>query len=349
MPLVLLFRLLTKPSASDCLERILSHFDKVVPSAINGDQTRHRFLSYALRDVANLETRPPRLTVLAYKWCSAIYGNRENLEDWENLLLLCLEIGFRHLDPRQSHADFSLTHTEHHRGVVDAVFKSKKSEAIADLLHAWTLKNHFFELADIPADVCRGLLVGLQDLVPFSPRLRQLVIRSIEIAGHKGFEGAEVERLTELLDHLRVTVEDVGEGYKWMPLLLDVIRSSEGIRCLSHLYWELLVELAVLTQQPRLEVIYSPTITKTLVEAQEWGKLECWIGIVWMLSQGDAGRTDGHLENSMLLLFRQRPGAAQKLEEWMERWSRQGEKGIPESFRQTCKRAHEAAQQQVVT
>ena len=189
---------------------------------------------------------------------------------------------------------------------------------------------------------------SFHNLAPFSPRLRQLVIRSIEFAGHSGFENAGVEKLIELLDRLHVTVEDVDERYKWMPLLLDVIRPPEGIQRLSHLYWELLVELAVLTRQPRLEVVYSPTITKTLVEAQEWSKLECWIGVVWMLSRGAEGRTEEDLENSMLLLFRQRPSAAQKLEDWIGRWSRQGKKDIPESFEQTCKRAHEAAQQQVV-
>jgi hypothetical protein len=34
-----------------------------------------------------------------------------------------------------------ITHTEHHRGLVDVVFESQESEAIADLLHAWTMKS----------------------------------------------------------------------------------------------------------------------------------------------------------------------------------------------------------------
>ena len=320
----------------------------MVPSAINDNQTRQRFLSHALRDLANLEIRPPWLTEFAYRWCSVIYGNRETLEDWEDLLFLCLEAGFRHLDPWQPYSEIWLGRAKHHRELVDVVFKSQKSEAIADLLRAWTLKRHSPKLVNTPVDICTGLLASFRNLAPFSPRLRQLVIRTIEIAGHRGFEGAGVEKLIELLDHLHVTVEDVDEGYKWMPLLLDVIRSPEGTQRLSHFYWKLLVELAVLTQQPRSEVTYNPAITETLVEAQEWGKLECWIGVVWMLSRGAEGRTEEDLENSMLLLFRQRPGAAQKLEDWIERWSRQGKKDIPESFEQTCKRAHEAVQRQVV-
>jgi hypothetical protein len=63
------------------------------------------------------------------------------------------------------------------------------------------------------------------------------------------------------------------------------------------------------------EVTDGLKITKSLIEAQEWGKLECWIGIVWMFSgsPGAVGMTEEDLENSMLLLFRQRPGAAQRL------------------------------------
>ena len=88
---------------------------------------------------------------------------------------------------------------------------------------------------------------------------------------------------------------------------------------------------------------------KSLVEAREWDKLESWIGIVWMFSRGAERRTQEDLENPMLLLFRQRPAAAQKLGEWIERWSRQHQEYIQQSFKKTCKRAHEAAQQQVVT
>ena len=58
--------------------------------------------------------------------------------------------------------------------------------------------------------VYTGLLVGLHNLVPFSRTLRRLVIRFIERAGYKGFEGAgvEIEKLIELLDHLHVTAEE---------------------------------------------------------------------------------------------------------------------------------------------
>ena len=90
---------------------------------------------------------------------------------------------------------------------------------------------------------------------------------------------------------------------------------------------------------------YSPQITTSLTEAQEWDKLECWMGTVWVAWPPEAdGIKEEDLSRTMLLLFRQRPGAAQKLEQWMERWSQQHGEDIPESFQQICKQAYEAAQ-----
>ena len=220
------------PYTSDCLEQILNQLSKAVLLAVNGDEAQRGSIPHALRDLAELEIRPACLTKFAYEWCSVIYGNRENLEDWEGLLLVCLEVGFRHLDPGQQHYNISLAHTEHHQGLVDVVFKSQNSEAIADLLHAWSLRYRSCELAA----TCARHLVGLHNLIPFSPRLRQLVIRFTGVAGCEGFEGAGVEKLIGLLDHLHVTVEDMDAKDFWMELLLDVIRSSEGIQHLSHWY-----------------------------------------------------------------------------------------------------------------
>jgi hypothetical protein len=103
----LLFKSLTTPFTSDCLEQILNQLSKAVLLAVNGNQTPHRFIPHVLRDLAKLEARPLRLTEVAYEWCSAIYANREKFEDWESLLLVCLELGFRHLDPWQSYTNVS--------------------------------------------------------------------------------------------------------------------------------------------------------------------------------------------------------------------------------------------------
>ena len=349
-PLFLLFKLLTALFTSDCLEPILHQLSKAVLSAIRGTDTQRRFISHALHDLIKLESRPWCLTRIAYEWCSAICESHQNLWDWESLVLACLEIGFRHLDVQDSYS-IDLTHTEHQE-LANVVLKSQNSEAIADFFHALAIPDTLLE----PAHPLLGFyiehLVSLQNLVPSSSssRLRRLIIRSIEFIGYEGFEGAGVERFVQLLNHLRVTVEDMDFKSNWAGLLLKTLRSSEAVQHLSYWYWELLVELAIYTSQQwwrQFRIYYAPQITAFLIEAHEWGKLECWIGTVWMVwPPEDSGATEEDLEHLMLLLSRQRPGSAQKIEEWMERWSRQRKQHIPELFQRLCKQAHEAAQRE---
>jgi len=323
----------------------LRQLSEAVLSAIDRTSVQQGFIPHVLRDLIKLESRPEYLTEIVYEWCSMIYRGRERLQDWESLLLVCLEIGFRHLDFRTKYIEVYLTHTEHHRGLVDVVFKTQESESIADLLHAWTMKYKDIYWKPELLNYCSAHLIGLHNLVPFSPRLRRLIIRSVELIGYKGFEGVGVERLIELLNHLHVTVEDMDDEYNWGKLLLDTVRSSEGIQHLSHWYWELLAELAVSESQylrPYSE--HSLQIITSLTEAKEWNKLECWVGIVWMLLPEGLDPGEGDLGHLMTLLFRQRPGAVQKLEQWMERWSQRAGKDLPESFKQAHKQAHEAAQ-----
>jgi len=329
--------------ASDRMEPIMHRLSKAVLSAINGTHFQRFFIPRMLRDLIKLETHPACLTEIAYEWCSVIYENRESLGDWESPLLVCLNIGFRHFDFQDQRIKAGIIHTEHHRGLVDVVFKGQESEAIADLLHAWTARNNFQGPSHELLGFCAGHIIGLHNLVSFSPRLRRLVIRSVELIGCKGFEEVGVERFIELLNHLHVTVEDMDDQFKWTTLLVDTIKQTHH---LSHWYWELLVELAV-SGSLWLELDFAQglqTIT-SLTGAKEWSKLECWIGIVWMVWPQEAdAMAEGDLGQSMLLLFRQRPGAVQKLEQWIERWG-EDDGEIPESFTQICKQAHEVVQQ----
>jgi len=308
-----------------------------------------------LRDLIKLEYPPGFLTTIAYEWCSVIYEKRKRIPDWGSLLLVCLETGFRHLDFRTEFIEAELTHTEHHRGLVDAVFKSQESESIADLLHAWTARCKYYDSAHGLLDFCPAHLVGLRNPLPFSPRLRRLVIRSVERIGYEGFEGVGVERFIGLLNHLHVTIKDMDKKENWGKLLLNTIQSSEGIQHLSHWYWELLAELILVLESWRLRVdpVYgrlgpdlarSLQIITCLTEAKEWNKLECWVGVVWMLLPKELDPGEWDLGHSMTLLFRQRPGAVQKLEQWMEQSSRRACRDVPESFKQAHKQANEAAQ-----
>jgi hypothetical protein len=332
---------------SDRIEPILYQLSQGIHSAINGTRIQQGFIAHLLDDLIRLENRPVRLTEVAYEWCSVIYANRQSLRDWERPLLVCLEIGFRHLDFQLQYVEAILTHTEHHRGLVDVVFQSQESEVIADLLHAWAKGSIFHEPARTLLGFCAGHLVGLHDLVPFSPRLRRLVIRSVRVIGYKGFEGVGAERLIGLLNHLDATVEDVDIHPQWVELLLEIVQTSEGAQRLSHRYWELLVELEILLPVwMRGEIAYNPQTMSYLIEAQEWSKLEYWMGIVWIVwPPGSGGITEEDLDHSMLLLCRRRLGAVQKLEQWMERWGERSYNSIPESFKRICKQAQEAAQQ----
>ena len=288
---------------------------------------------------------------MVYEWCSLICENR-CFEDWESLLLDSLEIGFRHLDSleigfRQFDSrcwrigNLHLAHTECQRRLVDVVFKSKNNEAIADLLHACVVGN-----GRIPLGTCTEHLVGLHNLVPFSSRLRRLAIRSVELIGYKRFEEAGVGRFAELLNHLDVSVEDVEYNFEWIPLLLDVIRTPEGARCLSNQSWELLVELTISESVMRYGT-YSSQVMGSLLDAQEWDKLECWIGVVWMMWPPETEETTEDLKRVMASLFRHRPGAAQKLRQWMKRRCEgcDEDESVPKSFERICKQAHEALKQ----
>jgi len=283
---------------------------------------------------------------MAYEWCSVICENKD-LKDWESLLLTTLKLGFRHINQRGDYIKAALTHTKHHQELANVVFRSRESEAIADLLCAWTTHNPSHASTYTLLGACAEHLVDLHNLAPFSPRLRRLVVRSIEFIGYGGFEGVGVERFVKLLNHLHVTAEDMDTDFEWEKLLLNTLQSSEATQLLSHWYWELLVELTI-SHPWRLgrNTTYSPQIIRFLAEAQEWSKLECWMGIVWMVwLPGTGGVTEEDLSHSMLLLFRQRPGAAQKLEQWVERWNQKYNQEMPESFQRICKQAREEAQQ----
>ena len=110
--------------------------------------------------LTKMEDTPSWLTEMAYEWCSVICENYSSLEDRERLLFLALEVGFRHLNPKASWISAKLTHTEHHRKLVDIVFEgSEDGEAVADLLYAWTSAS--WSRPYISLEVCAEHLIGL--------------------------------------------------------------------------------------------------------------------------------------------------------------------------------------------
>ena len=338
------FKFLTLFFISDRLELILRQLSRAIAPAINTTHSRHKLVPHVLRDLIKLENRPQWLTEEAYDWCSVICEN-QSLEDRESLLLDSLEIGFRHLDSRtQLIPRARLTHTKRHRGSIlaDAVFKSKNPEAIADLLHAWTSRSSYHEPAHTLLSICAGHLVDLHSMVPFSSRLRRLAIRSVELIGWEGFEKVEAERFVELLNYLHVGVEDVGLGAKWIPILLGAIGSPGGAQCLSDRSWEI---LELTTPELRLQSC-APCVMTSLLEAQEWAKLECWVGMVWMKWPPKTEGTTEDLKRIMGSLFHHRPSAPQKLTQWITQWGKRGGV-VPKHFERVCDQAREVAQQDI--
>ena len=214
---------------------------------------------------------------------------------------------------------------------------------IADLLHAWTTPSAPRELGSELLSSCARHLVGLQKMAPSSPRLRRLVIRSVEFTEYAVFEELGVERFIEFLNHLHVTVEDIDYGSSWVEPLVRTILSSKEPQHLSNCYWELLVESAVSSYWLEIGLMDGLRITTSLIRAEGWSRLECWMGIVWMLLPEEADPTEGGLGHSMELLFHQRPGAVQRLEQWIKQWGRKHHNRVPKSFQRLCKQAYEAA------
>jgi len=283
-----------------------------------------------------MKNHPTYLTERAYEWCSVICENLENLAHGQYLLFLSLEIGFCHLNPKHPLWGNPLTHTEHHLRLADIIFESGDNEALADLLTAWNLL-YPNPNSDGPLNGCVGHFEILKELQSLSPRLQQAILRSIEVIGYEEFD-VGMEIFIALLNNLHIGVEDWHWSISWINILLDVIQSSEATQHLSHHYWELLVEL-ILLHSKLLDCYlftYDPQVMTSLMDAQEWDKLECWMGVVWMIwPPGFGGTTVEGLEHGMLLLFHKWPGAIQKLQQWMEQLN--DEWGLrSEPFKQIC-------------
>ena len=245
----------------------------------------------------------------------------------------------------------TLIHTEHHQELVHIVFGSQDGGAIADLLQAWTSSSFSGGYAGRPfgllkrctpylinPSVYRYLLGGPESLPAFQ-RSRQLVIRTVGLIGLQGCEQGNMGGLCEFLDFLHVSIEDILCEQGWEGLLLDIIQTPQGAQALSHTYWELLAEFSTSVTWWGRYPAWNPDIMVFLEGNKEWDKLECWMGVVWMVWPREiSGPIEGDVRRIMLSLFHQRPGAIQKLRKWVDRGH-----GGPEIFQQICEQGcHEA-------
>ena len=325
---------------SICLDRVVSQLSHAIAAAIPTSHPRHTSLWRALSDLAGWSNRPKCLRLKAYEWCSAICKGYQNLEDGKILLLASLKIGFRDLNP-DSLENAKFVHTEHHRHMADIVFNNGDGEAIADLLEALVgAPSRYRELLELLGTL-PGHLVSLRDRV-LNQRLRKLVIGAIGYLGPEQLDQVGVEEFTMLLERLKVGINDVDARLSWLEILLLVVKSPQGRDLLPHSYWELIPRLSARVSEEYItstwklsripghpatvverfsvsdEVIpidENPKLMSSLLKGKR-DTLEYLCGSVWLLLSPDATTIPEALEDATRSLFREQPGAVQKLRQW---------------------------------
>lgn len=336
-----LFKILTTSFGGDHLESILSHLSQAVIDVAFYSHPRHWLLSDIFASLTKWTSPPAHLTQHAYQWCSAICEKNEDLSVCGDLLTLALRLGFRRADVRVDWMRYPLVHTTYHGRMIDIVFSTKDPDVIADALCAWTLSDilqlHFPSLG-----ACVDRFADLADM-EIPPRLRRMVIRSIESLGHPEFDG--IAGLVPLLNRLEVEAHEIEWGSRWTRFLLSVFRSSLGRQCLSSHYWQRIVPMSM---RPGLfDLCLLPSdleAMRSFEELGDWEKLEVWIGLMWILELPEGGINVEEVGQVTRTLFRNRPSALRTVHEWAlgasedvdSLYSRHGD-----TFRTVCDQARE--------
>ena len=297
-----------------------------------------------LLELAEWDNRPNCLRTMAYEWCSAICEAYEGLWNGGKLLFASLKVGFRGLDIQNYFAYQELVHTKHHRDMAKIVFNGGDDEVIADLLQAWTGAYHDSDMHELLglADTLPRLFIRHQHQISTSRRLRLLVIHSVGYLGPEQLDQVGVEEFTMLLERLKVGINDVDARLSWLEILLLVVKSPQGRDLLPHSYWELIPRLSARVSEEYItstwklsripghpatvverfsvsdEVIpidENPKLMSSLLKGKR-DTLEYLCGSVWLLLSPDATTIPEALEDATRSLFREQPGAVQKLRQW---------------------------------
>ena len=320
------------PFASDHMTQVIKHVSGAIDSA--SETSNSGAIRGALNILTKLKERPRDLGGEAYGWCAVIWRNRHSYADWKVLLLLSLEVGFRHIRPSGSNFWHPPTFTvaEPHQEVFDAVLKSNDSESITDLAWASLTIDRSGQLG---LNILINHIVNLRGEAtePFPQGLRQTFIFCGQFIGSDALGHVGEERFVESLNCLRIgsgDLEDFGSGDKWSAMLLKIVQSTKGAQHLAVQSWEFLAEIA--TDRYSGGATYNPDVTTSFLDGKEWDKLECWMSIVWMVWPPEPGNVAKELEDATEVLEKERPGSIQKR---MERWSEINRRDLPESFQQT--------------
>ena len=298
------------------MEQVESQLSHAILTAIPTSHPRHQLLGGVLHKLGQWDSRSNRLRERAYDWCSAICKTHPVLKDQKGLLFLSLKVGFRGLDFQHRVADITFGNTKHNQRMVDIVFNSGEDEVIADLLQALDVNS--YEPSKLLSAGAR-YLIDLCHAPSASERLRRLVIRSVEAIGFQEFERVGVKEFAGLLGRLSIGADDMDYPSRWLGIFVSIVRFPQGRHSLPHPYWDLMVELAIAEPWSLADLDDHEQVMVSLEEEQEWDILEYWVGLVWIKSRPQIDEVPEDVERVTLSLFRQRPDAIQKLEQWLQK------------------------------
>ena len=238
------------------------------------------------------------------------------LLDYAHLLSITLEIGFRLVEPLPRWLDNS----PHHDWVFETAFSSHDDEVVADAACACIAGR------DPPGSYVRHFVKRVERGTPFSPRLRRVIIRVIENSPWSvcELEGLMLE-IVRLLDHLDVGVDEIVNKDGWGRLLVRLMRSLGGPESLSSHHWRLLDKLVPFVSLDWDFGQWTMEVMGSLVEVEDWEKLETLVAIVWQSRQIESTEGESTKDESMedvervtLMLLSRRPSALLRFEDMCE-------------------------------
>lgn len=265
----------------------------------------------------------------AYEWCINICNHPDKHgSDWESLLLLSLEVGFRHLYSSDKWLPPTSTGAEENREVFDTVLKSKSHEAVVDLIWASFMIDEFGHL---PLKTCVGYVLGRSTRDSFSPELRKAFMVCVDRVGVVSLKDIGTKNFVESLNRLDIGAQDAADlnDEKWAETLSEIVQVTEGAQHLALQGWHLLAQFAA--KGLLKSATYNPEVAISLVRETEWVKLECWLVAVWMMGPPGPGYVAKGLKEAMEFLEQKHPGV---LQQYMENWSENLGRDVPEWFQQ---------------
>ena len=120
-------------------DQILPQFFQAIAKAIHTSHPKCNQIQGLLNHICNSGIQTKQLTEMVYELCSTACNSNQPYR--EVIVLVCLEIGFHHLNYEPVSIKVKLIHTEHHQKLARTVVGAGDGEVIADLLYAWSSRS----------------------------------------------------------------------------------------------------------------------------------------------------------------------------------------------------------------